>query len=225
MRRNHTDLRALLHLAAEAAEEETKDKEHRANAGEKTLTVETVDNHVYFYADVDSDRVLALMRAVKEIDRELRNERISRQIPDDYPQTPIWLHIHSNGGDVFAGLSAADQLRGIKTPIFSVIEGMCASAATLIAISARRRYIMPSAFMLIHQISAFAWGTHEQFKDEMRLQEMLMETLMKWYSEHSKLDPEAIREMLRRDSWMNAQQALEAGFVDAILESEAVDGQ
>lgn len=213
----HT-LRNLLYLASEDGEERSRSSN---NGGEKTLTVETVDNHVYFYADVDSDRVLALMREIKDLDKDLRNERLSRQIPEDYPKTPIWLHVHSGGGDIFAGLSAADQLRTIQTPIFSIIEGMCASAATLITIGADRRYIMPSAFMLIHQISSFAWGTHEEFKDEMRLQEMLMDILVGWYESHSNLEADNIRDMLRRDSWMNAQQALEAGLVDAIWDRES----
>lgn len=50
--------------------------EYRAAVNRNTetprLTVETVDNHIYFYADVDSDRCLALIRAIREADSELR---------------------------------------------------------------------------------------------------------------------------------------------------------
>ena len=44
------------------------------------LTVETIDNHVYFYCGVDGDRCLALLRTIREVDAKLRNERVSRSL-------------------------------------------------------------------------------------------------------------------------------------------------
>ncbi|MBZ0277806.1 MAG: ATP-dependent Clp protease proteolytic subunit [Anaerolineae bacterium] len=180
------------------------------------LTVETVDNHIYFYADVDSDRCLALMRAIRNADTDLRTEHLSRGL-EGTPLTPIWLHIHSYGGDLFTGFSMADQLKMIKTPIYSVVEGICASAATLIAMSCVKRYILPSSFVLIHQLSGFVWGTHEQFKDEMTLQNKAMDRLVQFYAAHSKTGEEQIRSMLTRDFWMDAETCVEMGFADEVL--------
>lgn len=186
------------------------------NDGEKRLTVESLDNHVYFYAHVDSDRCLDLIKKIRELDSELRAEQISRGI-EDAPATPIWLHIHSYGGDLFSGFSTSDQLKLIKSPIYAVVEGVCASAATLIAMSCEKRYILPNSFMLVHQLSTIMWGTHEEFKDEMHLQSKAMERLVKFYVQYSKLKEKDIREMLKRDSWMDAEIAIEKGFVDEIL--------
>lgn len=180
------------------------------------LTVETVDNHIYFYADVDSDRCLALMRSVRETDAALRTEYVSRGM-EGQSMTPIWLHIHSYGGDLFAGFSVADQLAMIQSPVYTVIEGISASAATLIALSADRRYILPNSFMLIHQLSSMMWGTHEQFKDEMNLQNKAMDRLVAFYVERTNATEEQLRDMLRRDFWMDAQACVENGFVDEIL--------
>ena len=183
---------------------------------ERRLTVETIDNHVYFYADVDSDRCLALIRAVREADSSLRNEQLSRGL-EGQPLTPIWLHIHSYGGDLFTGFSIADQLSMIKSPIYTVVEGICASAATLIAMTGTKRNNLPSSYMLIHQLSSMVWGTHENFKDEMALQQKAMDRLVNFYANHSKADADKIREMLTRDFWMDAEACIENGFVDEIL--------
>jgi ATP-dependent protease ClpP protease subunit len=164
----------------------------------------------------EGDRCLDLLKQVRQIDRELRAEQISRDM-EDAAMTPIWLHIHSYGGDLFSGFSTSDQLRRIKSPIYSVVEGMCASAATLIALSATKRFILPNSFMLIHQLSALMSGTHEDFKDEMVLQEKLMNSLVKFYVEGSKMSDEELRDQLKRDYWMDAETAVEKGFVDAIL--------
>jgi len=187
-----------------------------ADSGEKRLTVEQVDNHIYFYATVDSDRCLDLIKQIYEVDKDLRAEQISRGM-EDAPATPIWLHIHSYGGDLFSGFSTADQLKRVKSPVYAIVEGVCASAATLIAMSCDKRYILPNSFMLVHQLSTFVWGTHEEFKDEMLLQEKAMEQLVKFYEAHSKLKEEEIRDMLKRDFWMDAATSVEKGFVDEIL--------
>ena len=182
------------------------------------LTVEAYENHIWFYSDVDSDRSLALIRELKQTDQWLRSQHITFDLDKvDHPQTPIWLHINSDGGDLMSALALVDQIKMIQTPIYSVIEGLAASAASLIAMSCTRRYILPRSFVMIHQLSSMAWGTHEEFKDEMGLQDMLMDILVNFYKEHSGLKKKKIRAMLKRNTWMNAQQAFERGFVDEIL--------
>ena len=182
----------------------------------RALTVESTGNHVYFYADVDSDRCLALLREIREIDADLREEYRSRDL-EGFPAVPIWLHIHSYGGSLFSGFSTADQLKLIKSPIYVIVEGVCASAATLIALACSKRYILPNSFMLVHQLSGLMWGTHEQFKDEMKLQAMAMERLVRFYTAHTHVSEESVRDMLTRDTWMDAETCLAQGFVDAIL--------
>jgi len=180
------------------------------------LTVEVIENHIYFYADVDADRSLALIQELRRLDAKLRNEHASRGLDAIHPATPIWLHIYSYGGDLFAGFSIADQIGLIKTPVYTIVEGVCASAATLIAMSGSHRYILPSAFMLVHQLSSGVWGTHEQFKDEVAMQEKAMSKLVAFYEQRCKLSAEKIREMLARDTWMDAEQCVEAGFVTEV---------
>lgn len=188
----------------------------KADNSTPKLTVETFDNHVYFYADVDSDRCLAMIKTIRDLDSRLRNERATRNVPSDVGQTPIWLHIQSGGGNLFAGLATADQLACIKTPVYSVIEGICASAATLLSLSCRRRYIMPSGFMLIHQFTSVHWGTYEEFVDEMQLQNMLIELLVEFYAARTKLTKKRVRQILKRDSWYSASQCVEVGLVDEV---------
>ncbi len=189
------------------AEEET------SSSSSPRLTVETMDNHVYFYADVDSDRVLALIRAIRNLDAVLREQKITRGL--DF-SIPIWLHINSEGGDLFSGFCASDQIKMIKSPIYSIVEGLCASAATLISMSCTKRYILPNSFMLVHQLSGMKWGTHEEFEDEINLQNKAMERLSSFYVGYSSIKIEEVRDMLKRDTWLDADECEKKGFVDEI---------
>ena len=197
------------------ADEETKPAASDTNTPK--LTVETTGNHIYFYADVNSDRVLNLIKSIRELDAALRNEQLSRSIKEMLPPTPIWLHVQSNGGNLYAGFSFADQIATIKTPVYSIAEGCCASAATIISLACTKRYAFPNSFMLIHQLRSIMWGSYEEFKDEMKIMDMLMDQMVAFYGKHTKMSTEEVRELLKRDSWFNAIQCVEKGLVDEIL--------
>ncbi len=184
--------------------------------GYEPLTVETVYNHIYFYSEVTSDRSLALMRQLRQLDNQLQNERLQRNMPDGH-QVPIWLHIQSPGGGLFPSLAVADQLKQITSPVYSIVEGYCGSSGTLISMSCAKRFIQPSSFMLIHQLSGAAWGTYEELKDNMDLQNMLMDKIIQFYVQKSNLDEPRVREILKRDTWLDAQRCLEYGLVDEIV--------
>ena len=195
------------------------DRERSAGDESNKLTVETINNHVYFYADVDSDRVLALLGELRRLDATLRNEHATRQLEGIAPLTPIWLHVQSGGGDLFAGFSAADQLQTIATPVYSIVEGYCASAATLISMACKRRFIQPNAFVLIHQLSSCMGGKYEEFRDEMRVLDMAMRRMVMFYAARSRLTPRQAYMLLRHDSWFGAQDCLRIGLVDEIMEN------
>ncbi|KKN33285.1 hypothetical protein LCGC14_0805350 [marine sediment metagenome] len=179
-------------------------------------TVEAINNHVYFYADVNSDRGLTLLQRLREADNFLRSEHISRALPPDFPPIPIWLHINSWGGSVTDGFAISDQIKQIQTPIYSIVEGMCASAATFISMACSQRYIQPSAYMLIHELSAFMWGTYTQIKDDVKLLDMMIERITTFYLNNSTLKREDVEKSLKHNTWFNADMAIKAGMVDNI---------
>lgn len=179
------------------------------------LTVETVNNHIYFYSGVNSDRCLALIKELRWKDNELRTEYLTRSLPDNHPKTPIWLHINSGGGTIFDAFSVSDQIKTMDTPIYSIVEGFAASAATIISMSCTKRFVQPSAYMMIHELSNIAWGKYSDFEDEMSLMDMLMEMLKNFYSNHSKLKAKEVEKFIKRNSWFNASACVKHGLVDA----------
>lgn len=175
---------------------------------------EAADTHLYFHCSVQPADVLTLMRSLRETDARLQQESIARST---YFTTPIWLHVKSYGGSILDAFAVADCIQQCTSPIYSIVEGYACSAASIIAAACTKRLIQPNAYVLIHQFSSFVIGTYEQFKDDMILQDMLIEQMVDFYHAHSKLKRKQVRAMLQRDTWMNAQQALEAGLVDEIL--------
>ena len=180
--------------------------------------LEVIDNHIYFYTEVNDQSCLNLIKALQEVGGQLAQESRVRMFP--MGTIPVWLHINSPGGDVFPALAAADHIAMGTTLVHSIVEGMCASAGTLLSMACQRRYIFPHGFMLIHQLRGDMWGTYEEMKDGMKLSEMLMGKLTDFYAGRSKLTREQIEAALQRDSWFDAAQAVEAGLVDGILRGD-----
>jgi ATP-dependent protease ClpP protease subunit len=134
------------------------------------------------------------------------------------PPPPIELHIQSEGGSAFAGIAAYDCIKACKTPVHTYIDGCAASAATLLYLAGKRRYLYNNSFMLIHQIStSVLGGKFEEFKDELKNQEKIMHTVKKIYLETSKMSEEELTELMKHDLWMESETIIKNGFADEII--------
>lgn len=177
-------------------------------------SVVTDGTRIYFYSDVTADKVLELTRQLRQMDEKLSCEKLVR---DSEFNTPIWLHINSGGGEVFSALAVADLIPRLNSPVYTVTDGLVASAATVFYLVGAKRYIHPNGFMCIHELSSTFWGKHSEFKDQLRLQEMLMDKFIKFYAKYTKLTETELEDKLTHDFWLDAEQALELGFADSLL--------
>ena len=177
--------------------------------------VEILDNTIMFYGDVNEKNAKSLNKAIRVLDKELQIFRLKYGCESP----PLRLFINSYGGSVFAGFSIMDTIKNCKTPVHSYIDGSCASAATLISVVAKKRFIFENSFMLIHQLSSSIWGKFEEFKDEMENLDLIMSKIKKVYKEHTKMTTRQITEILKRDKWFDAEKCLELGLVDEIVEN------
>lgn len=171
-------------------------------------------NQVYFYDDVTRTSIFNLNRNLDVVSKSLQFVAINYNLP---AVPAIDLYINSEGGEVFSAFSAVDRIKASKVPIHSYIEGIAASAATLLSVVAHKRYIRKNSFMLIHQLSSGFWGNFAEFKDEVQNLELMMNYIKKIYLAHTKFTKEELDNILNRDIYLDAEQALEKGLVDEII--------
>jgi len=194
-------------------EEEPGEEAPRAEIYKEPSYVETVNNHIYFYSGVGKTEVLQLNRKIKELNNSLLYDA---KVQDREPAS-IFLHINSYGGSIFDGLAAMDTVLSCHVPVVTIIDGCCASAATLISVVGKRRWIPKHGFMLIHQLSAMAWGKYRELQDENINFNKFMEMIKAIYGEYTKIPSTKIDEILDHDLWFDAPKCLEYGLVDRII--------
>ena len=177
--------------------------------------ISRVKNRIYFYSDIEDQKVLQLNRELFQCATNIISESVITQ----NNVSNIFLHINSYGGSFFSGLSTMDEVLRIKdqVPITTVVDGVAASAATFITIAGTHRLIKRHSFMLIHQISSGFWGTYEEFKDEKENMDKFMSLLKDIYKTYTKLPMKKLNEVLKRDLFLTSAEALEYGLVDEVI--------
>ena len=136
------------------------------------------------------------------------------------PNKDINIYINSPGGSVSAGLAIYDTMQFIKPDISTICMGMGASMAQVLLCAGAKgkRYALPNSRILMHQPLG---GTQGQATDiEIYTREMLKirENLFNIISKHSGKDLEDIKRDAERDFYMSAQEAVEYGIIDSVLE-------
>ena len=172
-------------------------------------------NRIYFYSDISRETILKLNAKIRDLGASYVAEQLYRDL--EVP-VPIYLHINSYGGNVFHGLSAMDSVLTSLTPVYSVVDGCCASAATFMAVAAKKRLMQANAYMMIHQLSSTYWGKFTEFQDQMENLNAFMDKIKDIYAKYTKVPPEVLEELLKHDLWWDADQCLKYGLVDEIVQ-------
>lgn len=135
---------------------------------------------------------------------------------------PINFYINSPGGSVTAGMGIYDTMQFIKAPVHTYVFGQAASMGSLLAQAGEpgHRYMMPHARHMIHQPSGGARGMVSDIEITYKEIQRVKEELTNIYVHHNSVGKtfEQLTKDMDRDTWMTAQQSLEYGLVDKIVE-------
>jgi ATP-dependent Clp endopeptidase proteolytic subunit ClpP len=175
-------------------------------------------NKIYFHKEVSRESVLNLIFTLNQTVKKLKNT--SDQIGvDDYP--PVYLFINSGGGDYYAGMSAFDHIKNMDYPVYTVVDGLTASAGTFISLAGKKRLMLKSSWVLIHQIKTWfsGYNTFEELKDEMLNTTNIMNSLNNMYLENTKISKKKLDTFFKHDLYLDSTQALKLGIVDEIYNS------
>lgn len=172
-------------------------------------------------AILDSRRIF-LSNAV---DNETADEIIRQlwYLELNQPGKPILFVINSPGGSVDSGFAIWDQIKMISSPVTTLVTGLAASMGSVLSLCAspKRRFATPNARIMIHQplIGGVVQGQATDL--EIQAKEMLKTRLrlIELYVGATGKDAETIDRTIDRDTWMSAQEALEFGLLDGIIDS------
>ena len=159
-----------------------------------------IDDEVWFGDEITPDALHDLLYA----------ERKDRT--DD-----VHIRLNSYGGSCNAAVRMHDDLVAYPGKVTITVSGTAASAATVLCMAADRLEMTPGSLWMIHDPSIIAMGNILDLKDAIRLLEVCKESILNVYERRIKITREQAGTLMAKTTWMDAQKALEDGFIDEIL--------
>jgi ATP-dependent Clp protease protease subunit len=166
------------------------------------------------------DRIVFLGTAVDDYVANLIVAQLLFLEKED-PDKDIDFYINSPGGSVSAGLAIYDAMQIIKPEVATICIGQAASmgAVLLAGGAAGKRFCLKHGRVMIHQVSAGFQGTTADINVQAAEINRYMDILMHILARHTGKDTEKVRKDVDRDYFMSAEEAVEYGIVDKVLES------
>lgn len=155
---------------------------------------------------------------------EVTPKMFKEELQDGEGDITVW--INSPGGDVFAAAQIYNMLMDYKGNVTVKIDGLAASAASVIAMAGTEVQMSPVAMMMIHNPATIAIGDSSEMKKAIDMLDEVKESIMNAYEIKTGLSRSKISHLMDAESWFNAKKAVELGFADKLLFSkEELEGE
>ena len=149
-------------------------------------------------------------------------EQFKREL-DSISAKTIHLRINSPGGSVFEALAMYNALKEHEARVVSHVDGLAASAATVVALGADEVRMAANAFFMIHEPWVMTIGNSEQIRKDADLLDKITGSIIGMYRQKTQASDEEVRAWMEAETWFTAEEAKAAGFVDSIDNGEEED--
>ena len=175
----------------------------RACAADEESALITRDTRcLRYYGPIESKSLLTLNSILCDMSEE----------SDD----PIHLHIQSPGGELIPALYTSDLIESLSPQVHTYVDGLCASAATLLTVAGNVRHMSKNSIFMIHQLSSVQAGTYNELTQALKNSDVLMDKLTNIYTKRSNLDLPELKQLLAIDKYLDSDTCLQYGLIDII---------
>ena len=172
-------------------------------------------------AEPEAERVLELYGTIAE--ESWFDDDITPQLFRDElfaGSGPVTIWVNSPGGDCVAASQIYAMLMDYKNDVTVKIDGVAASAASVIAMAGTKVLMAPTALMMIHNPATLAIGDSAEMQKAIEMLSEVKESIINAYEIKTNMRRSKLSQLMDAETWMNANKAIEYGNADGILEDE-----
>lgn len=136
------------------------------------------------------------------------------ELPDDVEE--IRLHINSPGGEVFDAIAILNALRAHDAKVVAIVDGLAASAASVVACGADELVMARNSELMIHDAWGLCVGNAEEMREMAGMLDRLSDNIASVYAEKAGTDVAVWRAAMEKETWYSAEEAVEAGLADRV---------
>jgi len=131
---------------------------------------------------------------------------------------PVNIHVHSPGGSVIDGNLIFNAIAAAKNPTTIINDGLAASMMSIIMLSGKTVKMASNAFVMIHAPSGSTSGNAKSMESTAKVLRSMEDSFLKRLSAKTGKDAEELKDWMNGDNWFTAEEALEAGLIDQIID-------
>ncbi|MEY8701016.1 head maturation protease, ClpP-related [Streptococcus ferus] len=150
-------------------------------------------------------------------------KKVQQAIENDEDDDLI-IDVASNGGDVFAASEIYTMIKSSGKRITVNIQGLAASAASVISMAGDEVRISPTAMIMIHKASVIGEGNADDFEHQSDVLNSIDESIASAYELKTGMNQDELLELMAKETWLNAKEAVSKGFADEIMFANDEDG-
>ena len=165
-----------------------------------------------------TERVLELNGTIAEeswFDDDVTPQLFKDELNAGNGDITVW--INSPGGDCVAAAQIYNMLTNYKGKVTVKIDGIAASAASVIAMAGDTVLVSPVSMLMIHNPATIAWGDHAQMQKAIDMLSEVKESIINAYVLKTGLSRPKLSHLMDAETWMDANKAVELGFADEIM--------
>ena len=180
-----------------------------------------MNKRFWAWAVDDNTRVLSIDGVIAEeswFDDDVTPAQFRAELFAGSGDVTLWLN--SPGGDCIAASQIYSMLMDYPGKVTVKIDGVAASAASVIAMAGTKILMAPTALMMIHNPLTVAIGDSDEMKRAVQMLDEVKESIINAYEIKTDMSRVKLSHLMDAETWMNANKAMELGFADGILEDE-----
>lgn len=179
---------------------------------------------VNLYGEVVSQRPVDWWTGEKIEGLYIVLEEFLKDIDNLKNKSSVVFHINSPGGEVYAGTSIYNRMKQFSGTITTIVDGLAASAASIIAQGATpgHRKVCNGSLTMIHGASTMLFGYYNvgEIKNVMKQVAAVDKSIAEIYTKCTGLEEDKVKAMMTSTTWMTSQEAVEQGFADEIVDAD-----
>lgn len=165
-----------------------------------------------------TERILELNGTIAEeswFDDDVTPQLFKDELNSGTGDITVW--INSPGGDCVAAAQIYNMLSNYKGKVTVKIDGIAASAASVIAMAGDTVLVSPVSMLMIHNPATIAWGDHAEMQKAIDMLSEVKESIINAYVLKTGLSRPKLSHLMDAETWMDANKAVELGFADEIM--------
>lgn len=190
------------------------------DAAMKRVNVTRVNNHIYFYDEINDLTHRVFQQLFEEAKQYIYASNGASMFESGRLEEGVIIHINSPGGYASDSLAMYDFLKEQDIPSMGIIEGVCASGATLVLCGCSVRLMTKHSYALLHELRGALYGKFSALQDDDINNRWLMKVIKEIYLKETKIPPEEIDGLLTHDIYWDVETCKKYGIVTGAIGEE-----